>query len=284
MAGPRLAAAYGEDLTEASRSGLAELATALRSYRDALVLIGGWAPYLILERFGRKEMEFQHVGSIDIDWVVDPRLVDRERYATIVELLRRRGYTPVEGSTFQFERAIPGQSGVEYAVRVDFLTPEPLPGQGRRRRHRPVQIGLGARTLPGAEVALAHNFAHELRATLPGNGVVSVELRVADLVGALALKGIALGERYVEKDAYDIYALCAHYQDGPRSVAEALQPYAAEGPIARGLRAIDEQFRDPDAAGPNWVAAFVGSPGDPRIKRDAYMTVTEVLRLLGLTS
>lgn len=280
LAGPRLAAAYGDDATEASKSALAELATALKSYRDALVLIGGWAPYLILERFGKRESEFQHVGSIDIDWVVDPQLVDRERYATIIELLRLRGYTPIEGSTFQFEREISRPDGVDYTVRVDFLTPEPLPGQGRRRRHRPLQIGLKARTLPGAEVALAHNFLHQLQATLPGDGVVSVELRVADVVGALALKGVALGQRYVEKDAYDIYALCAHYQDGPRSVAQALLPYASEGPVAGGLRAIAEQFRDVNAPGPNWVAAFLGRSDDARIKQDAYMTVSEILRLL----
>jgi hypothetical protein len=47
-------------------------------------------------------------------------------------------------------------------------------------------------------------IVYGLRATLPAGGVVDVELRVADVVSTLALKGIALGERYVEKDAYDI--------------------------------------------------------------------------------
>jgi len=54
----------------------------LGSYRDALVLIGGWAPYVILERFGASrafqadvfqrdvfQTGFAHVGSIDIDAV-----------------------------------------------------------------------------------------------------------------------------------------------------------------------------------------------------------------------
>jgi hypothetical protein len=64
--------------------------TTLGAYRDALVLIGGWAPYLILEEFGEGgafqddafqadafEVGFIHVGSIDIDLVVDPNLVTR---------------------------------------------------------------------------------------------------------------------------------------------------------------------------------------------------------------
>ena len=52
MARPRTARDYEDDVTATSRVGLAELMTVLGGYRDALVLIGGWAPYVILERFG----------------------------------------------------------------------------------------------------------------------------------------------------------------------------------------------------------------------------------------
>jgi len=43
---------YEDDATATSLVGLAEIMTALGAYRDALVLIGGWAPYLILQKFG----------------------------------------------------------------------------------------------------------------------------------------------------------------------------------------------------------------------------------------
>src|SRR2546426_2150331 len=82
MARPRTARDYEDDITVASRVGLAELMTGLGAYRDALVLIGGWAPYLILERLGVQgafqadafqgdafQTGFAHVGSIDIDFV-----------------------------------------------------------------------------------------------------------------------------------------------------------------------------------------------------------------------
>lgn len=50
MAPPRRTARdYDGGITAASRTGLAEIMTTLGPYRDALVLIGGWAPYLILE-------------------------------------------------------------------------------------------------------------------------------------------------------------------------------------------------------------------------------------------
>ena len=135
MTKPRLAADYDDDITAASRSALAEVMTTLGAYRDALVLIGGWAPYLILERFGEpggfQGDTFQvdasqagpvHVGSIDIDLVVDPDVVDAEHYATIVERLLERGWARALESRFQFQKgdAVP-------SVRPAASDPDRLP-------------------------------------------------------------------------------------------------------------------------------------------------------------
>ncbi|MBI2554994.1 MAG: hypothetical protein HYV92_11430 [Candidatus Rokubacteria bacterium] len=121
MRKPRTARDYQDGITAASRSGLAEVMTTLGAYRDALVLIGGWAPYLILEQFGAPGREFVHVGSIDIDLVVDPDLVDAERYATIVNLLLDRGYQRGPDPLFQFEKVIRSpRDGQDYLIRVDW--------------------------------------------------------------------------------------------------------------------------------------------------------------------
>jgi hypothetical protein len=181
VAKPRTAEDYDDDITATSRVVLAEVATILGAYREALVLIGGWAPYLILQRFGRPgtfdpgtlgatafEVGFIHVGSIDIDFVVDPTLVDAEQYATIVELLLERGYEPVAESRYQFERTVASRrTGRPHAIRIDFLTPRPLAGQGRQHRHRRIQADRQARTLEGAEIALAHWYWHDLDEILP---------------------------------------------------------------------------------------------------------------------
>ncbi len=262
--------------------------TILGAYRDALVLIGGWAPYLILEQFGAPGREFVHVGSIDIDLVVDPDLVDAERYATIVELLLDRGYEPGADALFQFQKTIRSpRDGQDYVIGVDFLTPRPLPGQGRRHRHRQVQRDLRARTLEGADVALTHWFRYELEAQLPDGAQARVRLKVADLVGSLALKGIAIGERYEGKDAYDIYGLCGHHRGGPAAVAEAVRPYLGEELVRRGLRSIAEKFRALEAEGPTWVGVFLGggdAETEARTRQDAFMTVHEVCRLLGIVT
>jgi hypothetical protein len=295
MPKPRTAGDYQDGITAASRSGLAEVMTALGAYREALVLVGGWAPYLILEAFGEPggfqpdafdveafQVAFVHVGSIDIDLVVDPAVIDAEQYATIVELLADRGYEPTPGSLFQFQKMIRSpRDGQGYLIRVDLLTPQPLRGEGRTHRHRLVQRDLPARTVP---VALAHWFWYDLDARLPDDAETRARLKVSDVVATLALKGIAIGERYAEKDAYDIYALCAHHRGGPPAVAEAIRPFLGEAPVQQGLRAIAEKFRALDSEGPMWVAAFLGE-GEPdrnaRIRRDAFMTMREVCRLLG---
>lgn len=264
MAKPRTARDYEDDVTAASRLGLAELMTVLGAYREALVLIGGWAPYLILETFGEPgafqtdafqdgafQTAFTHVGSIDIDLVVDPIPGERPGASD------PRGFHDTEASVM---------------------------GEGLSHRHREVQHDLRARTLEGAEVALAHWFAYDFEAQLPDGAQTHVRVKVADVVGSLALKGIAIGERYAEKDAYDIWALCAHYPGGPAAVAEPLRGCRDEEPVRRGLAMIAEKFRARDAEGPTWVAMFVGSANaeeHERIRTDAHMTVSEVLRILG---
>jgi hypothetical protein len=112
-----------------------------------------------------------------------------------------------------------------------------------------------------------------------------MRVKVADLVASLALKGIAIGERYAEKDAYDIYALCGHTRGGPQAVAAALKPFMNEQVVQKGLRSIAQKFRALEADGSTWVARFLGG-GDPgteaRLRQDAFMTVHEVCRLRGL--
>lgn len=281
---PRLQADYHPDVIQASRSVLVELATILRSYADAFVLIGGWVPYFILKQYGETQTEFTHVGSIDVDLVMDPDMVTEDEYLTVTELLLERGYRPSRDILYQLSRTVTSPvSGEHYTIGVDFLTPRPPRGQGRTHRHRAIQPDLKARTLEGAEIALRHHFPVQISGLLPGNGRTEVTINVADVVACLALKGVALGERYREKDAYDIYAICAYHGGGPVGVADRLRAAVASPVLERGLAAIADRFESPDAEGPWWVGNFL-SQDDPeqhaRLRQDAFMTVREVIRLL----
>ncbi len=284
----RTAQSYGPGVTAASRTVLVELMTVLRSYRDALVLVGGWAPYFLLEQHRRPDDAFSHVGSIDIDLAVDPATVQEPQYATIVELLAERGYQPAQtrrGARLasSFERSVPSPlTHKPYTIRVDFLTHPP---EGDRRREPlPVQDGLLARKIYGCDVAFRHQTAVPVSGTLPDGGTLTLPIRVADVTACLAMKGIVLGERYREKDAYDLYAVIAHYQHGPKSAADAVRPHLGDPLVAEGMRRIQEAFQARDAHGPAWVASFLTSPiftaERQRAVTDAFMVVSEFLRLL----
>jgi hypothetical protein len=284
---PRLQTDYDPELVEASLSVLAELMTILGSYRDSLVLIGGWVPYLILQEYQEPGLDFGHVGSIDIDLLIDPNIAQSEQYATIVGMLVDRGYTLDPQARSRLRRTVTGSAdGQEYSIPVDFLTPRPPPGKGSSHRHRAVQNDLQARMLEGGEISLAHNFWFRLDATLPGDGRTSVQLKLADVVACLSLKGGALGERYKEKDAYDVYTLCAYHRGGPSAVAARLKPHLHDRIVQGGLDGIASKFRDAEAEGPSWVAKFLlgvddSSESAVRTRTDAFMVVNEVLRLLG---
>lgn len=277
---PRVASDYSPEIVEISKSVLGELITALKKYYEALVLVGGWVPYFILQEFGMSEAGFYHVGSIDIDLVVNPDQVDEKAYTTMAKILGEMSYMPSEDRQRQFRwlRTVEGRE-----IEVDFLCPMPPVGKGRSRRHRAIQRDLKAHTLEGAEIALEHNFECPLSARLPGDGIAEVKIKVAGLVACFALKGMALEDRYNEKDAYDIYSVCAYYEGGPAGVAAALRPYKDHPILRKGMESIAIKFRDLDAEGPSWAARFLASNNPEmaiRITQDAYMNVHEVLRLL----
>ena len=285
----RTAQSYGPGVTTASKAVLLELMTTLRTYREALVLVGGWVPYLLLQQHQRSEDPFVHVGSIDIDLAVDPSKVDEPEYATIVELLKERGYQPAPDrrnetvpSSLVRTVASPATSK-PYTIRVDFLThahdPQPI-----RARHRLIQDDLFARKVKGCDAALSHQTTIQLSGALPDGGELTVPIRMADLAACLTMKGIVLGERYREKDAYDLYAVIAHYRNGPRDVAEALRPYLDEPLVGEAMTAIRTAFATRSANGPAWAASFIVHPRFAseyqRLVTDAFMVVGEFTRLL----
>lgn len=120
---------------------------------------------------------------------------------------------------------------------------------------------------------------------MPKGAYNEIEIQIADVVSALTMKGIVLGIRYSEKDAYDIYSIITHYKDGFRSVAESLKPYKNNKLISEGIENIREKFKTKDSIGPQWVADFSVGKREAKEERDSiitdsYMQINEFLRLL----
>jgi hypothetical protein len=262
--------------------------TILGAYREALVLVGGWAPYFILTQYGQTETGFQHVGSLDIDLAVDPRLVHPDQYASIVERLEKHGYRQKLSRTgqvipFIFERELSlGEGKGTHIVQVDFLAPV-QGGTGRGHRHQRIQEDLLARKARGCDIVFEHFFQHTLTGTLPDRAENTVRIKIADVVACLTMKGIVLAERYHHKDAYGIYSVVAYHRSGPRGVAQKVKPYLDNSLVHEAMTTIAEKFQSIRSVGPTSVASFLatGEEEAERLMARAFVRVSEFVKALG---
>lgn len=277
---------YSQGLTEASKSVLIELLRILGKYRGHFVLSGGWAPYFILQKYGEAD---QHCGSIDIDLVLDPSLTDLRVYETIVSMIEKRGYRPYKTRDgdiipFRFYRKIHSPlDGQNYEIEVDFITEPDVVEMLRPTLLLKVQRDLQAVIIHGSRIVFSHNFEHVIEGFLPSGAEARVSCKVADAVGCIATKGLALKGRYKEKDPYDIYFLLRHFRGGPNKVAEEVLRYINDPIVAEAIDEIRERFRTPRSDGPFQVAFFM-SPGDEgvreRIQGESFATLRVFLENL----
>lgn len=271
---------YSKNITESSKSVLIEILRILGSYRHYLVLTGGWAPYFILEKFGEGG---QHCGSIDIDFVLNPCLIDLKVYETIVSSIEKRGYKPFitddgEVLPYRFYRSVKSSmDGAEYKIEVDFISEPDVVKRLSPEKFLAVQKDLQAVVIRGSSVVFSHSFEHEIEGVLPNGAETMVLASVSDVVGSLATKGLALKGRYKEKDPYDIYFVLTHFRGGPKKVAEKMRGFVNESIVAEALEEIREKFRTVRSEGPFQVAYFL-APEDERLRERIQGEAYTVLR------
>ncbi len=268
---------YSADQVEAARSVLLELAHLLGAYRDDIVVVGGWVPYLILP-----EASMRHVGSIDVDLALNHRHLREAGYATIQALLLRRGYEQDDRQPFIFHRAVI-VNGDTIKVEVDFLAGE-YEGTGPRHRTQLVHDGR-ARKARGCDLAFDLYVETEIQGELPEGGRDQEWIRVSSVVAFLVMKGMALHDRLKEKDAWDIYFTLANYPCGLDALVQEIKPHLDHGLVQEGFRKIAGKFASPEHIGPKFVADFenIQDQDERAIRtRDAYERVDYLLRALGL--
>lgn len=244
---------YDETQTEASKGALVELVLALNQYEGDYVLCGGWAPYFLT--LGHVE----HCGSIDIDLVLSPTIVDR--YESIREIITDLGYVSTD-NPFQFEREIVDLYGSPFQIHIDLLT-EPDAERYLASFIR-VQADLSAVLISGCSIALRYNTTRTVAGRVPAGGVASAEVRITDIVSTLTMKGVALGRpRKLEKDSYDIYTVAGFHGGDPRKAAisfiESVEKNDGDLPeVTRtAMGRIETGFESPDHFASLAVSRFV---------------------------
>jgi hypothetical protein len=267
---------YTAEAVEAARSVILELTRLLGEYRDGIVIVGGWVPELLLSGAGHR-----HTGSLDVDLALDQNVLNEAGYKTILKLLVARGYRQGEQPFIFFRTLQVGETN--YEVEVDFLAGE-YSGTGRSHRTQKVQ-DMQPRKARGCDLAFDQTVQITLSGTLPEGGKDSVCIHVAAIAPFLVMKAIAMANRLMEKDAWDIYYCIRNYPGGIERLAEEFHPLLKNKLTQEALMNLKEKFASPDHVGPKPVADFeeiTDADEGALLQRDAYERVNALLALLQL--
>ena len=274
MAGERID--YTAAAVEAARSVLIELTHVLGEYRNAIVLVGGWIPELLIP-----QSQERHVGSIDVDLALNHRELTEAGYRMIGEILRLHGYIPDKQQPFIFRKNVRGQT-----VQVDFLAGE-YGGSGKSRRTQRA-LDMRPRKARGCDLAFQIEPARvAVKGRLPDGVVDEVQVRVASVVPFLVMRGMALEDRRKPKDAYDVYFVLRNYPGGVEAVVKAFSPHIGLALVKEGLKKIAGKFATLDHVGPKDAAEFdetLDKEERAICQRDAFERVQRLLERLRVES
>lgn len=273
---PRHQSEYSTRQTEAARRVLVDVGQVLASFRDCLVVVGGWVPDLLIT-----SSEEPHVGSIDVDLALDVEKLSSGRYAELLKLLidtrrYRQGSKP-----FQLVTEVDlGDDGKAIQVEVEFLAPKEV----RLRKNKPKLID-GFRVLQADGCIVAFNSPEEI--TISGqminNTENSVRLLVASLPDFLVMKAYALAGRDKPKDSYDLCYCLEYYPDGMAELAHSWKQRQDDAEVIRATEILREKFASVNHLGPMQYVEFLDAtdPAEREMQaRRAYELVNEFLRML----
>jgi hypothetical protein len=249
---------------------MTEVWQVLGEYREAMVLVGGWVPGLLIA-----DGSAVHTGSLDVDVLLDPDLLKEEdRYAELVELLKSKDYYQTE-HPFKLAKDIFMDEGDPIRVEVDFL----LPRKPKTRR-KGVLPDFRAIEAEGARFALSQQTKVELDGQMPDGRRNTVVLYAVSLVAFLVMKAHALNRRDKPKDAYDIYFTLKNAAKHAAGLAQELRPFRTNPEVARAAQILASKFKSPEDYGPSSVVKFENSEDrDFRrfLAQDAYGQMQEFL-------
>lgn len=261
---------YSEGQREAAHRVLIEVTNILHDYQNDILLIGGWVPDLL---FPNKD----HIGSIDVDILLNHKNLVEASYATIRRLLISSDYQLHPEKSFSFIRKV-SIEGQEYDVDLDILAGK-YGGTDAEKFSQHIQ---GVKALK----ATGGNFAFEIPASevvvhaeRPDGAKDSAHVKVVSMVAFLVMKAAALG-RNKNKDAYDIYFCVKNWPDGIDALAKCFEPVRMHGLVRDMCEKLNEKFASPEHAGPRDIVEFLDIHDEEeaeQLQRDAYERIHQLL-------
>jgi hypothetical protein len=247
---------------------LGRVLDALSPFSDALVLIGGWAPWMLLKKYSNGQAE--HTGSSDLDIAFDYSKIGPDARQRIEQALYAIGC-----------KDLMHPDAASLPLGWSYLLPVEHDG-----RTVPVQIDL-----LGLEDAGQAKLSSDMALAFAAVEVVPLKVkrrnmavRVSGAAAIVAMKARLLEQRSASKDAADLVTLVRAYRDGPRSVAAELRPLMNDRYMRGAIAVLRRQFNSERGAGPRAVANFylpdapVGEQAP--LRAEAYRTIRQLLDLL----
>lgn len=194
---PRYESDYTSRQVEAAHRVLVDVGQALSSFRDAMVVVGGWVPDLLLP-----EAQHPHMGSIDVDIALDAAKLGDGRYAELLNvLLDTRRYEKGD-KEFQLVTMVDLEDEeAPVRVEVEFLAPSDVK---LRKNHPKLVEGFRVLQFPACAVAFTAPKGVDLEGTMASGASNTVRLRVASLPDFIVMKAHAIDGRDKPKDVYDL--------------------------------------------------------------------------------
>lgn len=264
---------YSEGQKRAAHRVLVELVNLFQEYEDEIRVVGGWVPDLMFPEEG-------HVGSVDVDIMLNHLMLKDEGYNNMSRILKSNGYSEHPEKYFSFVKTLIVE-GISYDVDIDILAGM-YGGTISKKRSQHVQ-GLKALKATGGNFVFdfpAQKISVE--AERPDGALDVANVNVVAVVPYLIMKTAAMG-RGKAKDAYDIYFVIKHYAGGVKELAKEFEPVKDKKLVLETIEKLAGKFASENHAGPIDVADFLDLEDEESIemiKRDAYEQVNALLKLI----
>lgn len=264
---------YSEAQKEAAHRVLVELINLFGEYKDDIRVVGGWVPDLMFPGEG-------HVGSVDVDVLINHLTLQDAGYQTLAKLLLKNGYEEHTKKYFSFLKRVT-VNGTQYDVDVDILAGM-YGGTQNIKRSQHVQ-GIKALKVTGGNFAF--EFAPQqikVEAKRPDGAIDVAHVNVIAVVPYIVMKTAALG-RGKAKDAYDIYFLIKHYHGGVKQLAKEFSACSDKSIMQAMKEKLSEKFASANHAGSADVGEFMDLADEEELKmtrRDAYEQVQALLSMI----
>lgn len=194
---PRHEADYTDRQVDAARRVLVDVGQVLASFGDAIVVVGGWVPDLLLPAAAQ-----EHIGSIDVDLALDAAKLGDGRYAELLKLLLDTGRYEKGDKDFQLVTTVDlGDGEAPVQVEVEFLAPAHVK---LKKNHPKLVEGFRVLQFPACAAAFERPESIELEGVMISGAPNTVRLRVASLPDFIVMKAHAVGGRDKPKDVYDL--------------------------------------------------------------------------------